>query len=337
MTTNRFIQAARAKQSLLTKHFMRVIDHHQMSHAYLFSGEAGVGKLAVALTIAMRLFCHHVKSGYPCGRCNECTRITNHQHPDILIIKPEGQRIRIHQIRFLRSEFTKSAVEGNLKIFIIDGAEKMTVSAANSLLKFIEEPQGNVICFLLTANQSLILPTVVSRTQVVKFPSLAPQIFSQELKKAGIGSDQGNLMGAMTNDLATVKRWSRNDWFGRLQRTVGDWFRDLIHVDYVAFPRIQTRIMPLIHQPIDKEIVINMMIQIWCDVLDYKFMGLSRDRLKFPRFFNEIKWITSRISVDHLLKIINYMLFNNVLLKQNVGFQHILEAATLKALMTLRS
>ena len=337
MVINRFIQSAKAKQSLITKHFMQVASHHQVSHAYLFSGEAGVGKLSVALTIAMRLFCPHVKSGYPCGHCNECTRITNHQHPDILMIRPQGQRIRIHQIRFLRSEFTKSAVEGNLKIFIIDKAEKMTVSAANSLLKFIEEPQGNVICFLLTSNPALILPTIVSRTQVVKFPSLTPRIFNPELREAGIDPDQYNLIGTMTNNLTTAKQWNQNDGFGRLQNIVSDWFKALIHGNYIAFPNIQIQVMPLVHQPVDKEIIINMMIQIWCDVLDRKLMGLKRRKVKFPQVFNEIKWIASRIRVDRLLKIINLMLFNNVLFKQNVSFQHILEAATLKVLITLRS
>ena len=105
----------------------------------------------------MRLFCQNPDDqGFPCGVCNECRRIIEKEHPDVVEIEPDGQSIKVDQVRFLKSEFSKSAVEGNQKVFIIFAAETMTTSAANSLLKFIEEPVGNTVAFLITSNRNLI-------------------------------------------------------------------------------------------------------------------------------------------------------------------------------------
>lgn len=336
MAENQIITEVHFKQPRLAKHFMHVIANHQLTHAYLFSGESGTGKLPMALLIAMRLFCNHVHNNFPCGRCNECRRITNHQHPDIAIIKPRGQKIKIDQIRFLRAEFAKSAVEGNQKIFIIVGADRMTISAANSLLKFIEEPVGNVVSFLLTTDKTAILPTIVSRTQVIEFRSLNPEAFSRELKHAGLNPNQYHLLATMTNNLATAKKWNVNHWFGHLQAAVEQWFSQLASGSMTAFPMVQTRMMPLINNRQDRQIALNMLIQIWRDVMNVKFESIPRSKLSFPNAISKIKALAQRITAEQLLKIIDLMLNTQKLLNRNVNFQNILELTTLAALKQLR-
>lgn len=108
---------AKIKQPKLFEQFMRLVDRNELSHAYLFTGEDGAGQNAVAMGVAMRLFCTNVKDGYPCGKCAECTRIMNHDHPDVVITKPDGLSIKVDQIRHVKSEFTKSAMEGSKKSF----------------------------------------------------------------------------------------------------------------------------------------------------------------------------------------------------------------------------
>lgn len=157
MTENQVIEETEKKQKPLMDKFLQVVNNHELSHSYLFNGEEGVGKLSLALFITMRMFCKNVSDdSMPCGHCDECRRIAEQQHPDVVIIKPDGLSIKVDQIRYLKSEFSKSGLEGNQKFFIVCDAEKMTTGAANSLLKFIEEPGANIVSFLLTTNKNLI-------------------------------------------------------------------------------------------------------------------------------------------------------------------------------------
>ncbi|QBP18831.1 DNA polymerase III subunit delta' [Acetilactobacillus jinshanensis] len=333
---NSIISEAVRKQRTLTGHFMDVVHNNQLSHAYLLCGEPGSGKLALALTITMRLFCKRVDQNYPCGKCNECMRITKHEHPDVVLISPRGQSIKIDQIRYLKAEFSKSAVEGNLKVFIINDADRMTVSAANSLLKFIEEPSGNVVSFLLTNDKSAILPTIVSRTQVVELPSVPKKVFFNELKAADVNPSQYNLLAVLTNDVGTAKKWNAGDWFGTLQKAIGTWFKQIEQGNLMAYPLVQISIMPLIHNHHDREITAEMMIQIWCDVMNVKFENTPRQDLKFPQNYDEITKVAKRITTDQLLNIIDMTLETHQLLTENVNFQNILEMMTLKTLAWLK-
>ncbi|MHA8110719.1 DNA polymerase III subunit delta' [Lactobacillaceae bacterium Melli_B4] len=326
------IDRADTKQPALATHFKAVIQDHDLTHAYLFSGEPGAGKMALAMKITMTLFCLNVQDGQPCGHCNECMRIASHQHPDVVIIEPDGNSIKIEQVRMLKAEFSKSAVEGNQKAFIVSGADKMTTGAANSLLKFIEEPVGNVVSFLLTNDRSQILPTIISRTQLVEFPSLAPAVLKAELTKLGINKAQFNLIMAMTNNIQTVAQWNENDWLGKLQQAISQWFIQINKHNPLAFTMVQTDIMPLINNRAEQRVVIDMMIEVWRDVLDVKFNAIEDADLKFPQISEQIHQIAFQIPKLKLLNIIELMLRNNSNLVVNVNFQNVLEASTLKAL-----
>ncbi|MBW1605980.1 DNA polymerase III subunit delta' [Lactobacillus sp. Sy-1] len=332
LVANPVIHDADAKQPQLVDHFAHVISNHDLTHAYLFSGEPGAGKLAVALQVTMALFCVNPHAGKPCGQCNECVRIANRQHPDVVIVEPDGASIKIDQVRMLKAEFSKSAVEGNQKAFIIDGADLMTTEAANSLLKFIEEPVGNVVSFLLTSNKTQVLPTIVSRTQLVEFPALAPAIFAKELAANGIEQSYFNLIMKMTNNIDTVKEWFENDWFVKLQTAVSQWFIELNKRTPIAFTMVQTDIMPLVNNQAAKRVVLDMLIEVWRDVLDVKFNAVDDHELNFPQITNQIHQIAFQIPKLKLLNIIELMLKNNSDLAANINFQSLLEASTLMAL-----
>ncbi|MEJ6400235.1 DNA polymerase III subunit delta' [Nicoliella lavandulae] len=335
LTAEEIINSANVKQPELTSHFSQVITSHDLTHSYLFCGEPGSGKMAVAMEVTMALFCLNVKDGRPCGKCNECMRIASHQHPDVVIVEPDGNSIKIDQVRMLKAEFSKSAVEGNQKAFIIYGADKMTTEAANSLLKFIEEPVGNVVSFLLTDNKALILPTIISRTQLVEFPSLPPAVFISELEQLGVNATQFNLIQSLTNNIATVKQWQENDWLSKIQQVISQWFLQLNKHSPIAFTMVQTDIMPLVNNRDGQRIVLDMLIEVWRDVLDVKFNAITDDDLKFPQISAQIHQIAFKIPKQQLLAIIELMLKNNGDLALNINFQNILEATTLRSLNIL--
>lgn len=324
---------AESKQPQIIKQFNRIINNHRLSHAYLFCGEAGSGKLAVAKLIAMRLFCPHVKNGLPCGKCNYCQRIMKDEHPDVLIVKPQGTSIKIEQIRNLEKEFTRSPVEGNRRIFIIDGADLMTTNAMNSLLKFIEEPKGNITSFLLTNRKASILPTIISRTQVINFPRISPKVFINELSSAKINPNEFNLLATMTSSIDTAKKLNVNNWFSKLQTNLGLWLAKLTKNNPQAFIDVQTKLVPLVKKPLEKKIAMLMFIQFWRDIMNYKYEKRPTKGMNFPQFYNVISSYAQKISERQLLYGLKIALHNDKLLRNNVNFQSILESTTLK-LMT---
>ncbi len=323
---------AKTKQPKIYSQFMHLIQSNTLSHAYLFTGEDGVGQFEIAMAVAMRLFCLNVTNNQPCGKCPECQRIMNFDHPDVVITEPEGLSIKVDQIRHIKSEFSKSAVEGSQKVFIISDADKMTVGAANSLLKFIEEPVGNVVTFLISRNKNLILPTILSRTQVIEFSNLNRKLMIKELQKENILPSQLNLLISLTNSKKEINTWLAQDWFGNVQKQVAKWFSYIINDDRMAFPFIQMSLMPLINSRKQQTVVLSMMVRACQDMLNFKYQIASNENINFPMISDKIKEASSRLKQSDIVKILDTLLGLNMSLTVNVNFQNIIESATLKIL-----
>jgi DNA polymerase III subunit delta' len=140
----------------------------KLSHAYIFSGPVGTGRSEMALALAKAIYCKNSIDD-SCGECLECRKVEHHNHPDLHVVEPEGASIKIEQIRDLQKEFAYRATASGTKIYILHHAEKMTVQAANSLLKFLEEPTSRVVAILITENGNALLPTIQSRAQWISF------------------------------------------------------------------------------------------------------------------------------------------------------------------------
>lgn len=154
----------------------------RIANAYIFSGPAGVGKEFVAINFAKALNCLSNDED-SCDECISCRKIDDGNHTDVMVIRPEGTRLKIDQMRSLQRRGSYRAMEGNYKVYIITEAENMTAEAANSLLKILEEPPGVMVLILLTSVYSALLPTIRSRCQSLKF-SLVPQmVLRDELMK----------------------------------------------------------------------------------------------------------------------------------------------------------
>ena len=150
-------------------------------HSYLFTGIKGVGKTTTANAFVFHLLCKEKKS--PCGECSSCKKLIKEVHPDVLKIFPEKKEITIKQVREVIQFLKYRPIEGEYKVIIIDQAEKMNLEAANALLKSLEEPPEFAIFILITENFTKLLPTIVSRSQVVRFHSLPKEVIVKELKK----------------------------------------------------------------------------------------------------------------------------------------------------------
>ncbi len=140
-------------QPVVMKIFSKSVRENRLSHGYLLEGSSGTGKKRTALWLAQSLFClESTETELACGKCANCMRIASHNHPDVHLLEPDGASIKIDQVRALKQELSKRGMESDQKVVIIYDAEKMTVQSANSLLKFIEEPEGGLLLLFLTTN-----------------------------------------------------------------------------------------------------------------------------------------------------------------------------------------
>ncbi|MFO8184116.1 MAG: DNA polymerase III subunit [Candidatus Aegiribacteria sp.] len=177
----------------------RSLSGGRLAHAYLFAGPSGVGRLTAALELAAAKMCSVGGDGY-CGECRDCARVFHFQHPDVMLTIPrtgstapesvadlmetrakdgitplrlEGNtRISIQQVRELQDRLSRKAYEDRGHVEIILDADRMGVEAANSLLKTLEEPPEDTVLVLLSSRWSALLPTVRSRTQLIRFRRL---------------------------------------------------------------------------------------------------------------------------------------------------------------------
>ncbi len=198
----------------------RAIERKRLPHAYLFLGPEGVGKKLVALTLARVLNCAEAGTD-SCGHCSSCHKVSKGLHPDVVLLEPqESGSIKIEQIRRLQQEIAYKPFEGRYKIWIIDRAEKLTLQAANCLLKTLEEPPAHSLLILVAAQAAALLPTVVSRCQQVNFLRLNPPVLRELLLAQGVAPEALELgMALAEGGLARVSQeqleefWARREEF----------------------------------------------------------------------------------------------------------------------------
>ncbi|WP_203649548.1 DNA polymerase III subunit delta' [Secundilactobacillus yichangensis] len=336
MAEQNLIEQAESKQPQLLQHFIHLVTTNQLSHAYLFSGLPGCGKRAVAQVVAMRLFCQNPDAdGMPCGHCAECGRILAGDNPDVVTVEPDGQRIKVDQVRYIKDEFAKSPVEGSTKVFIIEGAETLTTNAANGLLKFIEEPVANRVIFLLTTNKSMMLATILSRTQIVEFPALTAKAFAETLRQHQISENQIPLLDGLTNSLDEAKQLVADDWLANCQHELSRWFSQLAKHDDMAFVTVQTGLMPLAHDRDHQAVILDAIILLWQDTLQTKYLS-DAAQSGFPELQTTMAKMTQSLTRNQLLKILTAVLDTKKALAGNMNIQSILETLTLQILADMK-
>jgi DNA polymerase III subunit delta' len=175
-----------------------------VSHAYLFVGPSGVGRTAAARAFAQALLCV-TGADDACGECHACRRVAAGTHPDLRIISPgksetgaERRAVGIDQVRDLKHEAGYPPYEAKWKVFIVEDADAMRAEAANSLLKVLEEPPQGMVIILIAESASAVFPTLVSRSQVVRFNFVsAPEIAQALVERAGIPAERARYLAAL--------------------------------------------------------------------------------------------------------------------------------------------
>lgn len=208
------------------REFLRAsIASGRVSHAYLFTGPAASNKTAAAYAFAQAILC----KDHGCRTCDDCRRIERRKHPDVHFYTPEGaQGYLIEQIREIVSGVSLAPIRAKGKVYILDRVDLLGVSAANAFLKTLEEPVEGVTFILLGRTREAVLPTIVSRCQVVPFRHIpareAAGILSQ---KTGVTPEQARIAieacnGSITRAMTFAKSAERAEFRARIMEVLSN-------------------------------------------------------------------------------------------------------------------
>ncbi len=188
--------------------FRRALSQRRLSHAYLLLGPQHVGKMTLAMDLARAVNCE--SDNPPCGLCRSCQRIASGKHADIKVTslsRPDpaakGKKrteIGIQEIKDLIEQASLPPFEGRMKVFVIDGAERMSSEAANALLKTLEEPPAHVLFILLSSREQSVLPTVLSRCQRIELRPLTIEAVAHLLgQRQGVDHERTALLARLSS------------------------------------------------------------------------------------------------------------------------------------------
>jgi len=172
-----------------------------VGHAYLFTGMSGVGRRSLALRFAQALNCTApLMAGIPCGKCRSCTQIDLMKHPDLHILQAgqEGGTLKVEQVRELQHSLALAPYEARYRVGLLLRFEEANPSAANALLKNLEEPPPQVILLLTASNVETLLPTIVSRCQVMRLGLVPAATIAAGLQaNAGVEEEEAHRLARL--------------------------------------------------------------------------------------------------------------------------------------------
>ncbi|PFH82335.1 DNA polymerase III subunit delta' [Bacillus sp. AFS088145] len=311
------------RQPVATKMLKNAIIKNRVAHAYLFEGPRGTGKRELALYYTKVLLCENVSGATPCGTCRNCKRVDSGNHPNVYVIEPEETSIKKHQIQQLQEEFSKTAVESNRKIYIIDHADRMTTNAANSLLKFLEEPVSITTAFLLTEQVQQILPTILSRCQSIHFNPLPTKYFEEHLVNIELQSNLVPLLARLTNSEAVALQIAEEEWFAQA--------RDLVIELYEALLTTKKDSLLVIQQNVSRHFDTKEQLQMMLDMLVLAFkdmLYIYAEQDQNVVFKNEeplMRQALNRISLEKITTCLEIILFAKKRLTSNANMLMVLE------------
>ena len=188
-------------QEQIIRNLVTAIQKDRIAHAYIFDGAEGLGKGMAAMAFAQAIVCKSFQKD-ACNICSACIKFHHNNHPDIMVIEPEGMSIKNKQIEEFQQDLQRKPYESNKKIYIIQKADQMTESAQNRLLKTLEEPPEYAVIILISANTNRFLPTIRSRCQMMKFHRLGEQQIRLFLKERyGMAVEESKVYAAFSDGI----------------------------------------------------------------------------------------------------------------------------------------
>ena len=257
-------------QPVIYKTFVNALQNDKLSHAYLISGNPGMPLKEVALFLAKSILCD-APHPLACDTCITCARIDEGNYPDLMIFGDNAQKIKKGDVEKIMTNFDKSALENKgIMIYILNLVETMTPTAVNALLKFLEEPGKNIYAFLTTENETKVLPTILSRTQVFRLKAINIQEIINDAVSAGVFEEDAELLSVFYNDAETIKNNVENENFLIAKQALTDQLNALLMSRDDAIFTCQRLVEPKLKNNEITKMYLKLLTQVFQDLNNLK-------------------------------------------------------------------
>ena len=206
-----------------------IIIKNKIANAYMFIGQESIGKFLFAKEFAKAILC--LNENKPCNKCKSCLEFDNSNNPDLTIIEPDGNNVKIEQIRELNRKVVEKPIVSTKKVYIINDGQNITKEAQNALLKTLEEPPEYVTIILITTSESAFLPTIKSRCTKINFNKLTEEEMLKILKEKYNYQNVGNIVyktsnGSISKSIQIIEKQSEFEDINKI-------FSNLEHVNVI--------------------------------------------------------------------------------------------------------
>lgn len=262
-------------QPVVYKTFLNSLQQGQLSHAYLIVGNNGAPLLDIAKFFGKSILCDD-PSPLACNSCITCLRVDDDNYPDFIFFDGSKATIKKEAVTKIETSFYKEAFENKgIRIYILHLIENMTIEAVNSILKLLEEPGKQIFAFLTTNNENSVLPTIISRCQVLHLKQIDKNIVVKDALKNGINVKDAELLSYFYNDGDLIKEVLNNPEENAAFLCAKTCFEETMKIidegstdDTIYFQ--QSRISPLIKSKETCRYFINMLVMAYEDLIAIK-------------------------------------------------------------------
>ena len=292
--------------------------NNRLAHAYILEGSRGVGKNELAHYFACFLYSQNEVD----LNTNECRLILNDEFLNVYTIYPQNRSNTItkEQILKLKEEFSYTSQIKGPRVYIINDVDTMNVSSANSLLKFIEEPGNEIYGILLTTNSKKILPTILSRCQLIKLNELDSDFIRRELIKVGIENETAAICSLITKDINEAIKLVKDARFSKMIEKFKDFFKLNTELEKVIYFEELKKTFGY-----DREIFkyyLSLLILVFEDLI---YLYSNIDKINFEIYIDYLENLKTKFKLDEIKEKIMYLYkINNFLNNSNVSTYYIL-------------
>lgn len=302
-------------QPIACRMINKIINSNNVSHAYLIEINNYYKGFDFALAFAKSLLCPENNTNFEnCGECTQCFRIDNGNFSELEIVEPDGMWIKKEQLDILQKKFSTKSLNGGRKVYIINHAEKLNQSSSNSILKFLEEPEDNIVAILIVDNSYSLLDTIVSRCQIIKLNDVRNTSETAKTKE--------KIAGILFNNEIDINNFINNDESEIFINSVTNFIKNIEKQKSNVIIKENNLCSIFLNDKLFFDRFINISLLFYKDCLDY----LVRSKISiFNENLEDIRFITETNDCNMILKKIEILTKMQERIKYNCNLNLVLD------------